>query len=84
HGTSAYAAGLLVDDAQAALQRAVALGAERFAQSLDAGEIEMPAVRGVGGGILYFLDRKSELGRIWEIEFDAIEDDTPLQPAGLQ
>ncbi|MBY4610650.1 sugar phosphate isomerase/epimerase and 4-hydroxyphenylpyruvate domain-containing protein, partial [Rhizobium sp. 9T] len=38
HGTSAYAAGMMVDDAQAALHRAVALGAERFAQSLDAGE----------------------------------------------
>ncbi|MDO3434981.1 TIM barrel protein [Rhizobium sp. CBN3] len=84
HGTSAYAAGLMVDDAEAALQRAVALGAERFSQSLDAGEIEMPAIRGVGGGILYFLDRKSELGRIWEIEFDGRDDDEPCQPAGLQ
>ncbi|MBB4480517.1 bifunctional sugar phosphate isomerase/epimerase/4-hydroxyphenylpyruvate dioxygenase family protein [Rhizobium etli] len=84
HGTSAYAAGLMVDDAEAALQRAITLGAERFAQSLDAGEIEMPAVRGVGGGVLYFLDRKTELARIWEIEFDAIEDDTARQPAGLQ
>ncbi|ARM15304.1 MULTISPECIES: bifunctional sugar phosphate isomerase/epimerase/4-hydroxyphenylpyruvate dioxygenase family protein [Rhizobium] len=84
HGTSAYAAGLLVDDAKAALQRAVALGAERFVQALDAGEIEMPAVRGVGGGILYFLDRQSELGHIWEIEFDAIEDAMPPQSAGLQ
>ncbi|WP_106795724.1 sugar phosphate isomerase/epimerase and 4-hydroxyphenylpyruvate domain-containing protein [Rhizobium sp. H4] len=84
HGTSAYAAGLMVDDAKAALQRAVALGAERFEQALDAGEIEMPAVRGVGGGVLYFLDRQSELARIWEIEFDAIDDDAALQPAGLQ
>ncbi|MEB3043915.1 bifunctional sugar phosphate isomerase/epimerase/4-hydroxyphenylpyruvate dioxygenase family protein [Rhizobium mulingense] len=84
HGTSAYAAGLMVDDAKAALQRAVALGAARFEQAPDAGEIEMPAVRGVGGGVLYFLDRQSELARIWEIEFDAIDDDTPLQPTGLQ
>ncbi|MFB2603594.1 bifunctional sugar phosphate isomerase/epimerase/4-hydroxyphenylpyruvate dioxygenase family protein, partial [Rhizobium phaseoli] len=84
HGASAYAAGLMVDDARAALQRAVALGAERFEQALDAGEIEMPAVRGVGGGILYFLDRQSQLGRIWEIEFDAIDDAMPPQSAGLQ
>ncbi|PCK83118.1 3-keto-5-aminohexanoate cleavage protein, partial [Rhizobium sophoriradicis] len=84
HGTSAYAAGLMVDDAKAALQRAVALGAEPFEQAPDAGEIEMPAVRGVGGGVLYFLDRQSELARIWEIEFDAIDDDAALLPAGLQ
>ncbi|NLS17700.1 sugar phosphate isomerase/epimerase and 4-hydroxyphenylpyruvate domain-containing protein [Rhizobium sp. P40RR-XXII] len=83
HGQSAYAMGLWVDDAQAAMARAVALGAERFEQPLDPGEIEMPAVRGVGGGILYFLDRRSALARIWEIEFDPVNDDTNLQPVGL-
>ncbi|MFS8049656.1 bifunctional sugar phosphate isomerase/epimerase/4-hydroxyphenylpyruvate dioxygenase family protein [Rhizobium sp. BR 314] len=83
HGQSAYAMGLWVDDAEAAVARAVALGAERFKQPLDAGEIEMPAVRGVGGGILYFLDRRSALGRIWEIEFDPVIDDTNLQTVGL-
>ncbi|WP_087005122.1 bifunctional sugar phosphate isomerase/epimerase/4-hydroxyphenylpyruvate dioxygenase family protein [Rhizobium sullae] len=84
HGTSAYAAGLMVADAKAAVERAVALGAERFRQPIDPGEIEMPAVRGVGGGILYFLDRKTKLGRIWEIEFDPVEDTAAPQPAGLQ
>jgi 4-hydroxyphenylpyruvate dioxygenase len=75
HGASAYAMGLMVDDAEAALARALALGAERFEQPLDPGEIEMPAVRGVGGGLVYFLDRKSVLGKIWDIEFDPIEED---------
>ncbi|PKA44732.1 3-keto-5-aminohexanoate cleavage protein [Rhizobium sullae] len=84
HGTSAYAAGLMVADAKAAVERAVALGAERFRQPIDPGEIEMPAVRGVGGGVLYFLDRKTKLGRIWEIEFDPVEDTAAPQPAGLQ
>ncbi|WFU90680.1 TIM barrel protein (plasmid) [Rhizobium sp. CC1099] len=84
HGTTAYAAGLMVGDAKAAVERAVALGAERFRQPLDAGEIEMPAVRGVGGGILYFLDPKTELARIWEIEFDPVEDTAAPEPVGLQ
>ncbi|MGZ9722046.1 bifunctional sugar phosphate isomerase/epimerase/4-hydroxyphenylpyruvate dioxygenase family protein [Rhizobium miluonense] len=83
HGQSAYAMGLWVDDAEAAIARAVALGAERFEQPLNPGEIEMPAVRGVGGGILYFLDRRSALARIWEIEFDPVNDDADLQPVGL-
>ncbi|MGY5801995.1 bifunctional sugar phosphate isomerase/epimerase/4-hydroxyphenylpyruvate dioxygenase family protein [Rhizobium sp. LEGMi12c] len=83
HGQSAYAMGLWVDDAEAAVARAVALGAERFGQPLDPGEIEMPAVRGVGGGVLYLLDRKSALARIWEIEFDPVDDDTNLRPVGL-
>ncbi len=83
HGQSAYAMGLWVDDAEAAVARAVALGAERFEQPLNPGEIEMPGVRGVGGGILYFLDRRSALARIWDIEFDPVDDDTDLQPVGL-
>ncbi len=84
HGTSAYAMGLLVDDAQAARRRAVALGAEPFEQPLDPDEIEMPAVRGVGGGIVYFLDRKSALARIWDIEFEPIADTSTVTPAGLE
>ena len=83
HGQSAYAMGLWVDDAEAAVARAVALGAERFEQPLKPGEIKMPAIRGVGGGILYFLDRGSVLARIWETEFDPIDDDTDLGPVGL-
>lgn len=83
HGTSAYAMGLVVDDARDALARAVALGAEPFQQPLDAGEIEMPAVRGIGGGLLYFLDKTSELRRIWDIEFDPLEEDAPGREAGL-
>jgi 4-hydroxyphenylpyruvate dioxygenase len=84
HGTSAYAIGLRVDDAKAAHSRAVALGAESFAQPLDPGEIEMPAVRGVGGGIVYFLDRKSALARIWDVEFEPIANTSMLPPAGLK
>ena len=83
HGTSAYAMGLMVDDARAVVERAIALGAERFEQPLDTGEIEMPAVRGVGGGIVYFLDHKSPLDRIWEIEFNQVEGD-PTQSACLR
>ena len=84
HGTSAYAMGLLVGDAQAARSRALALGAEPFDQPLDPGEIEMPAVRGVGGGIVYFLDRKSALARIWDVEFEPVADTSTVAPAGLE
>ena len=28
-------------------------------------------MRGVGGSLIYFLDRASALGRVWEIEFDS-------------
>ena len=82
HGTSAYAMGLLVDDARAAHARALALGAETFYQPQDDGEIEMPAVHGVGGGIVCFLDRTSDLGTIWDVEFVPVDAPTEAS-AGL-
>ncbi|WP_411033694.1 bifunctional sugar phosphate isomerase/epimerase/4-hydroxyphenylpyruvate dioxygenase family protein [Shinella sp. BYT-45] len=83
HGTCAYAMGFIVEDAWAARKRAVALGAEAFEQPLDPGEIEMPAVRGVGGGIVYFLDGKTDLARIWDIEFAPLEEAPGSRDAGL-
>ncbi len=83
HGTSAYAFGLLVDDAGATAERARALGAEPFEQAVGPGELMVPAIRGVGGGLIYFLDEKTELAKIWEIEFEPVTDDGPAAPAGL-
>ncbi len=83
HGASAYAMGLMVDDAQAAVERAVALGAERFEQPVGPGETQMPAIRGVGGGVIYFLDGSAELSQVWEIEFAAIDASQPVD-AGLK
>ena len=51
HGTSAYAIGLKVDDAAATVARAKALGAELFEQHRGPGELAIPAIRGVGGGV---------------------------------
>ena len=70
HGTSVYAMGLLVDDAAAALERAKALGAQSFQQRVAPGELAIPAVRGIGGGVIYFLDDHSDLARVWDIEFE--------------
>ncbi len=83
HGTSVYAIGLKVEDAAATVARAKALGAEPFAERRLAGELSIPAIRGVGGGVIYFLDQRSDLARVWEIEFDLI-DDAAFQDAGLQ
>jgi 4-hydroxyphenylpyruvate dioxygenase len=83
HGTSAYALGLNVADAGATVERARALGAEPFEQIVGPSEVRMPAIRGVGGGVLYFVDDKSELKNIWDVEFQSVEDDTATQDAGL-
>jgi 4-hydroxyphenylpyruvate dioxygenase len=74
HGTSAYAIGLEVEDAAATVARAKALGADLFEQPHGPGELAIPAIRGVGGGVIYFLDDRSDLGRVWDIEFQALSE----------
>lgn len=84
HGTAAYAIGLQVDDAQATLARAIALGAEPFAQDPNPGDIRLPGIRGIGGSVIYFIDRSAELVRLWEHEFVNVADDAVSVDAGLE
>ncbi|WP_108460192.1 bifunctional sugar phosphate isomerase/epimerase/4-hydroxyphenylpyruvate dioxygenase family protein [Devosia naphthalenivorans] len=84
HGTSAYALGLMVDDAAATVQRAGALGAQLFSQRVGPDQLSIPAVRGIGGGVIYFLDEKSPLGRVWDIEFEVVDDPQQRSDAGLR
>jgi len=70
HGTAVCALGLRVDDAAATLRRARGLLDQPFQQAVGPGELEIPAVRGVGGSLIYFTDTASALGEVWDIEFD--------------
>ncbi len=72
HGSSVCAIGLKVDDAGATLERAQKLLDRPFRQAVGPGELEIPAVRGLGGSLLYFVDAASQLGKVWEIEFDPV------------
>jgi 4-hydroxyphenylpyruvate dioxygenase len=82
HGPSVCAIGLKVPSATAALERAQKLCDTPFHQKVRPGELDIPAVRGMGGSLLYFLDETSKLGRVWDIEFDSV---APAGPeAGLK
>jgi len=83
HGTSVCDIGLRVEDAAATVARARALGAEPFEQAVGPGELSIPAIRGVGGGVMHFIDSKSDLGRVWDIEFIPVADDGDTCEAGL-
>ncbi|HLT76923.1 MAG TPA: TIM barrel protein [Ferrovibrio sp.] len=83
HGTSVCDIGLRVEDAAATVARARALGAEPFEQAVGPGELSIPAIRGVGGGVMHFIDGKSDLGRVWDIEFIPVADDGDTCEAGL-
>lgn len=84
HGTSAYAVALIVENAPAAYARAIALGAEPFVQAVAEGEVEIPAIRGVGGGLIYLIDDRGDLGRFAEIDFLPVADGTDITPTHLR
>jgi 4-hydroxyphenylpyruvate dioxygenase len=83
HGTSVCDIGLMVDDAAETARRAKAFGANDFSQQRGPGELPIPAVRGVGGSVLHFLDRKSELSTVWDTEFRPLPPDPHARPVGL-
>ena len=82
HGSAVCALGLKVDNAAATFARAKLLLDEPFRQAVGPGELDIPAVRGLGGSLVYFLDAGSKLGRVWEIEFDETGEDVS-KAAGL-
>jgi 4-hydroxyphenylpyruvate dioxygenase len=83
HGSAVCALALNVDDAAATLARAGLLLDQPFRQVVRAGEVYIPAVRGLGGSLLYFVDDKTELGRHWQVDFDVAREGDDGAGAGL-
>ncbi|PLX38252.1 MAG: 3-keto-5-aminohexanoate cleavage protein [Hyphomicrobiales bacterium] len=79
-GTIVCDIGIAVASAADTLQRATELGAEPFSQPIGPGELDIPAIRGLSGSVLHFLDETSGLSRVWQQEFDAA---APVGGAGL-
>jgi 4-hydroxyphenylpyruvate dioxygenase len=83
HGPSVCAICLNVENAGATLDRAQMLRDTPFRQAVGPTELNIPAVRGVGGSLLYFVDSHSALGRLWEIDFTAPKPPSENVGAGL-
>ena len=73
HGPSACAMAFRVADAPAAFKRAVALGAKPFAGKVGPMELNIPAIEGIGGSLIYFVDRYGAKGSIYDIDFKPIK-----------
>lgn len=79
-GTNICDLGLRVASAPNAFHRATALGSRPFQQVRGEGEVDLPAIHGLGGSVLHFVD--SDLSKVWDVEFDHAE---PLKDtAGLR
>lgn len=73
HGGSVCAIGLGVTDTKGALQRADALGIQRFEQAVAPDEWNIPGLRGVGGSVLYLVD-SAQSETMWAEEFPHVQE----------
>jgi 4-hydroxyphenylpyruvate dioxygenase len=73
HGPSACGMAFRVRDAAGAYRRALELGAQPIEIPCGPMELKMPAIRGIGGAILYLIDRYEDGSSIYDIDFQFIE-----------
>jgi 4-hydroxyphenylpyruvate dioxygenase len=76
HGPSACAMAFRVVDARRAWERAVSLGAKPVESRVGPMELNIPAIEGIGGSLLYFVDRFGPKGSIWDVDFVPLDGHT--------
>ncbi|MEP1596293.1 MAG: 4-hydroxyphenylpyruvate dioxygenase, partial [Halieaceae bacterium] len=69
HGPSACGMAFRVRDAKQAYNRALDLGAQPIDIPTGPMELKLPAIRGIGGALLYLVDRYEEGSSIYDIDF---------------
>lgn len=81
HGPSVCAIGIRVNNAAAALKRAVALGAEPHQGHPGPMELNIPAIYGVGRSLIYLVDAYTH-GSIYDVDFVPVPG-ADLHPQGV-
>ncbi|MBA2962810.1 MULTISPECIES: 4-hydroxyphenylpyruvate dioxygenase [Ramlibacter] len=95
HGPSICAIAFRVRDAKVAYERAVSLGAWGYAGAAGPGELNIPAIKGIGDSLIYLVDRwrgkngarPGDIGDIgfYDVDFEplpGIDAQEALDPAG--
>ncbi|MCW5770800.1 MAG: 4-hydroxyphenylpyruvate dioxygenase [Rhodospirillaceae bacterium] len=77
HGPSVCAMAFRVKNAAKAFKRALALGAEAGPTTAGPMELNIPSIRGIGGSLIYFVDRYGPRGTIYDIDFEPTGDAGP-------
>ena len=90
HGPSICAIAFRVQDAKAAYERAIGLGAWGYAGQAGPGELNVPAIKGIGDSLIYFVDRwrgkggakEGEIGNIgfFDVDFEPLPGASLVQP----
>ena len=70
HGPSACGMAFRVKNAPVAYDAAIARGAEPVETRTGPMELRLPAIRGIGGAMIYLVDRYGDALSIYDIDFD--------------
>ncbi|OYY71313.1 MAG: 4-hydroxyphenylpyruvate dioxygenase [Sphingomonadales bacterium 28-55-16] len=70
HGPSACGMAFRVKNARVAYDQAMARGAEPVETRTGPMELRLPAIRGIGGAMIYLVDRYGDALSIYDIDFD--------------
>ena len=91
HGPSVCAIAFRVHDAKAAYERAISFGAWAYANTSAPGQLNIPAIKGIGDSIIYFIDkwrgkngaRPGDIGNIgfYDVDFEPLPG-AELNPTG--
>lgn len=73
HGACACAMGFRTKNASKAMQRVLARGAEEFHHPEKKGELAYPAIYGIGGSLIYFIEDYDDRGSNYLVQFNPIE-----------
>jgi 4-hydroxyphenylpyruvate dioxygenase len=82
HGPSVCAMAFRVKDATQALKRAVELGAKPFEGRVGPMELNIPAIEGIGGSLIYLVDRYGD-DTIYDVDFRRVAASPGVEDAGL-
>ena len=80
HGPSICAIGVRVKDAEAVMRRAAALGIRAYSPEGRPGRMAMPALRGVGGSLVYLVEDDGAEA-LWAREFESRPQPAPVSDA---
>ena len=77
HGPCAPSMAFRVVDAKQAYERALSLGAEPAELPPAQKTLDVPAIKGIGGSLLYFVDRYGAKGSAYDAEFEWLGRERP-------
>jgi 4-hydroxyphenylpyruvate dioxygenase len=82
HGPSACAMAFRVKDAAAAYGKLIAAGAKPFRNPIGPMELNIPAIEGIGGSVIYLVDRYGE-HTIYDVDFVPTDSGKGFAHAGV-